>query len=134
MTMRIWFTPLAIAGVLATALTALASPISVGVAEAVDSPPKVTGITTVSRTSTTITLSWNASTGTTGYYLDKRESSSSSWVSQSGNASTTRKIRSLRPSTSYDFQVSAFRCAGSGDDEECSDNDPWSDTYTESTR
>ena len=134
MMMRFWFTPLTIAGILATALTALASPISVGVAEAVDSPPKVTGITTGSRTSTTITLSWNASTGASGYFLQKRESSSSSWVSQSGSATTRRKISSLGPSTSYDFRVSAYKCAGSGDDEECSNNDPWSDTYTERTR
>ena len=115
------------------ALTALASPISVGVAEAVDSPPKVTGITTVSRTSTTITLSWNASTGATGYFPQLRETGSSGWVYKSGRAETKRKFSSLKPSTSYDFQVRAYKCEGSGDDEECSNNDPWSDTYTEST-
>ena len=136
--MRFWFTPLTIAGILATALTALALPLGVGVAEAaeVESPPKVTGITTVSRTRTSITLSWNASTGATYYRVNLRKSGTSLWLSQTGKGTTTNlslTLTGLPAGTSHQFRVQANRCEGSGDSEECSTNDPWSDTYTEST-
>ncbi len=115
------------------AMTAPASPVSAGVAEAVDSPPKVTGITTVSRTSTTITLSWNASTGATYYYLNLRTSGESTWTISQSSASTTKAMRGLQVGRTYQIRIQASRCEGSGDEEECSTNDPWSDTYSEST-
>jgi chitodextrinase len=77
-------------------------------------PPSVpTGLQTTAETSSSIALSWTASTdsaGVAGYDVYQVSGSSSTQLGSTG--STAYNVTGLNPSTSYTFSVSAYDAAG----------------------
>nr|WP_294660698.1 fibronectin type III domain-containing protein [uncultured Blautia sp.] len=71
--------------------------------------PKVTGVRSGSRTSSTITLNWNRSTAASGYIIEQKQNGK--WVNIkkiSGNSTATFRVTGLNAGTKYDFRIKAF--------------------------
>ena len=73
--------------------------------------PAPTGLTTSNRTRTSLTLSWNAVSDATRFWIQYRPSTRSSW-SSAYTASTSRAFSNLACNTTYQFRVAA---RGDGD-------------------
>jgi chitodextrinase len=77
-------------------------------------PTQPTGVATTNRTTTTLTLGWNASTDSAGgavqYQIYRQVSGS--WVLQTTTSSTSWQATGLAQSTAYTFGVSAIDGAG----------------------
>ena len=88
----------------AAALTTLALPVGAGVAEAAGPV-----ISTVSRSSSHIKLSWTGTDYTAGsdyfYDLEYRRRGDSGWQQPGNVYITSKSISNLRPSTTYEFRV-----------------------------
>lgn len=69
------------------------------------------GLGTSGLTTTSVTLSWMAATGATGYTVQYRAVSSSTWISTTISTALTRTLTSLTPNTAYQWQVKA-NCSG----------------------
>ena len=89
---------------LMAALTTLALPVGAGVAEAAGPV-----ISTVSRSSSHIKLSWTGTDYTAGsdyfYDLEYRRRGDSGWQQPGNVYITSKSISNLRPSTTYEFRV-----------------------------
>ena len=99
------------AGNLSTASAALT--VTTSAAADIQAPTAPTNLTSTSKTTTTVSLSWTASTdnvGVAGYYVYVNNSS----VAQNGSAisGTTYTVTGLTASTSYGFTVKAKDAAG----------------------
>ena len=64
-----------------------------------------------------VTATWTAVTGATGYSIQSRPSNSSAWASQtvSGGTTTTATITGLTVGTMYYFKIATMNTAGTGD-------------------
>jgi hypothetical protein len=72
-----------------------------------------TGLTSSGITNTTATVSWTAVPGAASYTLQWKPSSSSTWATVNGIATTSSNLTTLLAGTSYDFQVQTICAAGS---------------------
>lgn len=74
-------------------------------------PGKVSGLTTKSRTTTSVTLKWNKKAGADGYYLYRYDSSTkktSKIATLKGSSSTSKKITGLKAGTYYYYYAAAY--------------------------
>ena len=71
-------------------------------------PPTPSGLTVSGATVSSLYISWNASSGATGYYLHRDGSP----VSGYNNAATHHTDSGLDPSTSYTYEVKAYNSSG----------------------
>jgi len=77
-------------------------------------PSAPTGLMTTAATSSTVTLTWNAIPGVTGYYV-YRSSSSTGTFTQVGNpTSATYTDTGLSLGTTYYYKVAAYNSSGTG--------------------
>lgn len=81
-------------------------------------PPQVTGLTATPTSSSAITPSWSAQTGTNAaasYTVQYRVTGSSSWTSSvTGVSGASTTISGLQAATSYDFSVFGVNATGNG--------------------
>lgn len=74
------------------------------------------GLSTTNLNSTAATLNWTASAGASGYTVDYKASTSTTWTNVLTNSNTTSYVLSgLIPGTSYDWRVSGNCASGSSD-------------------
>lgn len=78
-------------------------------------PAQVTGLTAGTPTSTTQPLSWTAVSGATGYKVEYKLHTDSTWtVAFANNTTTSCTVPSLTAAQSYDYRVSALNGSGPG--------------------
>lgn len=87
-------------------------------------PSQVSGLTSSSQTTTTISLSWNAINRIINYNIYYKLTSDSVFTLLTTSTTNSKTITGLTASTSYDFKVSAVNVIGEG---------PQSSVYTIST-
>lgn len=72
-----------------------------------------TGFAVASRTSTSITLTWEAVTGADLYRLELRPGGSGEFEEATTTPATSSTVEGLEPATSYDFRLFSQRVDGS---------------------
>lgn len=78
----------------------------------VESPSKVTGLTTKNRTTSTITLQWNKVEGSDGYKVYEYNISNNSYkevIDISGNENISYELTDLKAGTTYRYAVRAYK-------------------------
>lgn len=78
-------------------------------------PTGVPSLTLGTATATTQPISWTAVTGATGYKVEHKASSGSTWtVDAASTTDLTYTVTGLSANTTYDYRVSAVNSAGAG--------------------
>ncbi len=76
-------------------------------------PAAPASVSAAANSSTSVTVSWLASTGATGYDLYELENGQTVLVGTYPTGTTSASISGLSASTTYSFQVAAYNSAGS---------------------
>lgn len=84
-----------------------------------------TGITSPSRTSTTINLAWTAVTNATGYIVQRSPAGAGTWTQVATPTTNSTTVSGLTASTNYDFRISATAPTWT--------TSAWSSTFTQAT-
>lgn len=71
-------------------------------------PSKVNDLKTTSQTTTSIKLSWNKTTGTTGYEIYQYNTSTKKWKKIKTTTATSYTVSNLKKATTYKFKVIAY--------------------------
>ena len=80
-------------------------------------PPKVTGLSSPSKSDTSITLNWTAIGGETGATYTVEQWNGTNWVGiQTGITNNSHTITGLTSVTSYQFRVKATNASGDGEE------------------
>ena len=75
-------------------------------------PGKVTGVINKTQDTKTITVKWSKVSGTTGYVLEKYDTSKKKYVTVKDLKGTSHKVTGLKAGTTYKFRVRAYVTVG----------------------
>ncbi|MCL2306204.1 MAG: fibronectin type III domain-containing protein, partial [Planctomycetaceae bacterium] len=86
------------------------------ITDATTLPPAPANFISTSQTTTSITLAWNAVPGATGYVLQYKRGTSSSWKEVTvASGVLTATVTGLRVNTAYNFRIQAINAGGPSD-------------------
>jgi hypothetical protein len=77
-------------------------------------PPSIpANVTSTARTANSVTLTWDAAVGATGYELQYKKATDSTWTTASYPGGTSATVAGLTANTDYNFRVQATNTGGS---------------------